>query len=199
MRPRVSTLRHHRVVPRRTRCIETTSWRPRGVSCRADPDCGFFPSATPRWWRESPVGRLPLARPRREADVPSPPTTQIASDGLKGRIFEASLADLNAVRSRSRTTVRALSHLKPYRLRTRAARRSFSGNGDEPRLWGRGAHSRPATLALPSARTVPYLRARPSPSHVSPNLPTHLFSILNRPPRCKFHHRTRIRLSARCS
>merc|ERR1712216_891928 len=28
--------------------------------------------------------------------------TKIASDGLKGRIFEASLADLNAVRPRSR-------------------------------------------------------------------------------------------------
>jgi len=28
--------------------------------------------------------------------------TKLASDGLKGRIFEASLADLNAVRARSR-------------------------------------------------------------------------------------------------
>jgi len=48
------------------------------------------------------VDRPPSPTPRREADPPSPPTTQLASDGLKGRIFEASLADLNAVRARSR-------------------------------------------------------------------------------------------------
>ena len=76
---RVDALRHHRVVPRRTRGIETTWFR---AASRAAPtltaDFSFRDAAMVAKARGPST---PSPPPRREADLPSP-TTQIASDGL---------------------------------------------------------------------------------------------------------------------